>query len=162
MGYAIGGLSVGEPHEDMYAMCEEVCAILPEDAPRYMMGVGTPVNILENIALGVDMFDCVMPTRNARNGHLFTSTGVLKLRNAKHKSSTEPVDANCDCYTCENFSRGYLAHLDKCNEILGSQLATIHNLRFYQKHMAGIRRAIEAGELDAFARGFYAAQAEEG
>ncbi len=126
------------------------------------MGVGTPADLLEGVRRGIDMFDCVMPTRNARNGHLFTSTGVLKLRNARHKTSTEPVDAHCDCYTCENFSRGYLAHLDKCNEILGSQLATIHNLRFYQKHMVGIRQAIKAGELDGFARGFYAAQAEEG
>ena len=124
-GNAIGGLSVGEPAEEMYKHAAGACAILPKDKPRYLMGVGTPANILENISLGVDMFDCVMPTRNARNGHLFTSTGVLKLRNAKHRVSTEPVDANCDCYTCEHFSRGYLAHLDKCNEILGSQLATI-------------------------------------
>ena len=161
-GYAVGGLSVGEPKDEMMAVLDGLAGHLPAEKPRYLMGVGTPADLLEGVRRGIDMFDCVMPTRNARNGHLFTSTGVLKLRNAKHKSSTEPVDANCDCYTCENFSRGYLAHLDKCNEILGSQLATIHNLRFYQKHMAGIRRAIEAGELDEFARGFYAAQAEEG
>ena len=161
-GYAVGGLSVGEPKDEMMAVLDGLAGHLPAEKPRYLMGVGTPADLLEGVRRGIDMFDCVMPTRNARNGHLFTSTGVLKLRNAKHKSSTETVDANCDCYTCENFSRGYLAHLDKCNEILGSQLATIHNLRFYQKHMAGIRRAIEAGELDEFARGFYAGQAEEG
>ena len=161
-GYAVGGLSVGEPKDEMMAVLDDLAGHLPAEKPRYLMGVGTPADLLEGVRRGIDMFDCVMPTRNARNGHLFTSTGVLKLRNAKHKSSTETVDANCDCYTCENFSRGYLAHLDKCNEILGSQLATIHNLLFYQKHMAGIRRAIEAGALDEFARGFYAAQAEEG
>ena len=161
-GYAVGGLSVGEPKDEMMAVLDGLAGHLPAEKPRYLMGVGTPADLLEGVRRGIDMFDCVMPTRNARNGHLFTSTGVLKLRNAKHKSSTETVDANCDCYTCENFSRGYLAHLDKCNEILGSQLATIHNLRFYQKHMAGIRRAIEAGELDEFASAFYAALAEEG
>ena len=161
-GYAVGGLSVGEPKDEMMAVLDGLAEHLPAEKPRYLMGVGTPADLLEGVRRGIDMFDCVMPTRNARNGHLFTSSGVLKLRNARHKTSTEPVDAHCDCYTCENFSRGYLAHLDKCNEILGSQLATIHNLRFYQKHMAGIRQAIEAGELDEFARGFYAAQAEEG
>ena len=161
-GYALGGLSVGEPKDEMMAVLDGLAEHLPAEKPRYLMGVGTPTDLLEGVRRGIDMFDCVMPTRNARNGHLFTSTGVLKLRNARHKTSTEPVDAHCDCYTCENFSRGYLAHLDKCNEILGSQLATIHNLRFYQKHMAGIRQAIEADELDEFARGFYAAQAEEG
>jgi queuine tRNA-ribosyltransferase len=161
-GYAVGGLSVGEPKGEMMAVLDGLAEHLPAEKPRYLMGVGTPADLLEGARRGIDMFDCVMPTRNARNGHLFTSTGVLKLRNAKHKTSTEPVDANCDCYTCENFSRGYLAHLDKCNEILGAQLATIHNLRFYQKHMAGIRQAIEAGDLDEFARRFYASQAEEG
>ena len=161
-GYAVGGLSVGEPKDEMMAVLDGLAEHLPAEKPRYLMGVGTPSDLLEGVRRGIDMFDCVMPTRNARNGHLFTSTGVLKLRNARHKSSTEPVDADCDCYTCENFSRGYLAHLDKCNEILGSQLATIHNLRFYQKHMAGIRQAIEVGELDEFARKFHAAQAGEG
>ena len=108
------------------------------------------------------MFDCVMPTRNARNGHLFTSTGIVKLRNARHKTSVEPLDRDCDCYTCQNFSRAYLAHLDKCNEILGSQLATIHNLRYYQRHMASIRSAIEAGTLDDYANDFYARLESEG
>ena len=160
-GYAIGGLSVGEPKGEMMSVLDALASLLPAESPRYLMGVGTPADLLEGVLRGVDMFDCVMPTRNARNGHLFTSTGVLKLRNAKHKASTEPVDAECDCYTCSNFSRAYLAHLDKCNEILGSQLATIHNLRFYQRHMAGIRAAIEAGELDRFAEDFYARQGVE-
>ncbi|MDG2037585.1 MAG: tRNA guanosine(34) transglycosylase Tgt [Luminiphilus sp.] len=160
-GYAIGGLSVGEPKGEMMSVLNALAGLLPAESPRYLMGVGTPADLLEGVLRGVDMFDCVMPTRNARNGHLFTSTGVLKLRNAKHKASTEPVDAECDCYTCSNFSRAYLAHLDKCNEILGSQLATIHNLRFYQRHMAGIRAAIEAGELDRFAEDFYARQGVE-
>ena len=160
-GYAIGGLSVGEPKGEMMSVLDTLAGLLPAESPRYLMGVGTPADLLEGVLRGVDMFDCVMPTRNARNGHLFTSTGVLKLRNAKHKASTEPVDAECDCYTCSNFSRAYLAHLDKCNEILGSQLATIHNLRFYQRHMAGIRAAIEAGELDRFAEDFYARQGVE-
>ena len=158
-GYAVGGLSVGEPKDEMMAVLDGLAEHLPAEKPRYLMGVGTPADLLEGVRRGIDMFDCVMPTRNARNGHLFTNTGVLKLRNARYKTSTEPVDENCDCYTCENFSRGYLAHLHKCNEILGAQLATIHNLRFYQKHMAGIRQAIEEGELDEFAQWFYAAQA---
>ncbi|MGA0432463.1 MAG: tRNA guanosine(34) transglycosylase Tgt [Luminiphilus sp.] len=159
-GYAIGGLSVGEPKSEMMKVLDGLASHLPAEAPRYLMGVGTPADLLEGVLRGVDMFDCVMPTRNARNGHLFTSAGVIKLRNARHKTSTEPLDPTCDCYTCQHFSRGYLAHLDKCNEILGSQLATIHNLRFYQRHMAGIRQAIEAGTLDAFATSFYAQQAE--
>jgi queuine tRNA-ribosyltransferase len=161
-GYAVGGLSVGEPKGEMMTVLDGLADQLPAEKPRYLMGVGTPADLLEGVRRGIDMFDCVMPTRNARNGHLFTSTGVLKLRNAKYKSSTEPVDASCDCYTCEHFSRGYLAHLDKCNEILGSQLATIHNLRFYQRHMSQIRQAIEAGELEEFARTFYATQGEAG
>ena len=159
-GYAVGGLSVGEPKGEMMSVLDSLADRLPSEKPRYLMGVGTPADLLEGVRRGIDMFDCVMPTRNARNGHLFTSTGVLKLRNAKHRVSTEPVDANCDCYTCEHFSRGYLAHLDKCNEILGSQLATIHNLRFYQRHMLQIRQAIEAGELEEFTRAFYATQGE--
>ena len=159
-GYAIGGLSVGEPKSEMMKVLDGLASHMPVEAPRYLMGVGTPADLLEGVRRGVDMFDCVMPTRNARNGHLFTSVGVIKLRNARHKTSTEPLDPTCDCYTCQRFSRGYLAHLDKCNEILGSQLATIHNLRFYQRHMAGIRQAIEAGTLDAFATSFYAQQAE--
>ncbi len=157
-GYAIGGLSVGEPKDEMMHVLDVTADHLPGDKPRYLMGVGTPADLLESVRRGVDMFDCVMPTRNARNGHLFTSTGVIKLKNARHKTSTAPIDANCDCYSCQNFSRAYLHHLTKCNEMLGSQLATIHNLRYYQTHMAGIRQAIEAGELDQFAVAFYSAQ----
>ncbi len=158
-GYAIGGLSVGEPKEDMMHVLDVTADHLPAHKPRYLMGVGTPGDLLESVRRGIDMFDCVMPTRNARNGHLFTSTGVIKLKNARHKTSTAPVDANCDCYTCENFSRAYLHHLTKCNEMLGSQLATIHNLRYYQTHMAGIRLAIENDEFDQFAAAFYSTQA---
>ena len=159
-GYAIGGLSVGEPKNEMMKVLDGLAPQLPAEAPRYLMGVGTPADLLEGVRRGIDMFDCVMPTRNARNGHLFTSAGVIKLRNARHKASTEPLDPTCDCYTCQHFSRGYLAHLDRCNEILGAQLATIHNLRFYQRHMTGIREAIEAGDLEGFAHAFYAQQAE--
>lgn len=159
-GYAIGGLSVGEPKEDMIAVLEALQYSLPAHKPRYLMGVGTPSDLLQGVLRGVDMFDCVMPTRNARNGFIFTSRGVLKLRNARHKTSTLPLDEHCDCYTCQNFSRAYLHHLDKCNEILGSQLNTLHNLRYYQNHMAGIRAAIEQGRLAEFAADFYAGQAE--
>ncbi|MDG1066528.1 MAG: tRNA guanosine(34) transglycosylase Tgt [Luminiphilus sp.] len=157
-GYAIGGLSVGEPKEDMLRVLDGVASQLPAEKPRYLMGVGTPADLLEGVMRGVDMFDCVMPTRNARNGHLFTHQGAIKLRNARHKDSTEPVDRSCDCYTCQNFTRAYLHHLDKCNEILGSQLNTIHNLRFYQKHMADIRQAIGEGRLSEFADDFYRRQ----
>ena len=158
-GYAIGGLSVGEPKEDMMAVLEAMQPILPGDKPRYLMGVGTPSDLLEGVRRGVDMFDCVMPTRNARNGNIFTSRGQLKLRNARHKTSILPLDEECDCHTCQNFSRAYLHHLDKCNEILGSQLNTIHNLHFYQRHMAGIRAAIESAQLEEFAAQFYVQQA---
>jgi queuine tRNA-ribosyltransferase len=157
-GYAIGGLSVGEPKEEMISVLDAIGDALPRLQPRYLMGVGTPADLLESVRRGIDMFDCVMPTRNARNGHLFTSKGPIKLRNARHKTSTQPVDENCDCYTCKHFTRAYLHHLDKCNEILASQLCTIHNLRYYQNHMAGIRSAIAAGELDSFASEFYEQQ----
>ena len=160
-GYAIGGLSVGEPKEDMLNVLDHLAHAMPADKPRYLMGVGKPEDILEAVRRGVDMFDCVMPTRNARNGHLFTSGGVVKIRNSRHKHSTAPLDENCDCYTCENFSRAYLHHLDRCKEILGAQLNTIHNLRFYQTHMAGIRSAIETNSLDAFADQFYQSQQRE-
>jgi queuine tRNA-ribosyltransferase len=157
-GYAIGGLSVGEPREDMLAVLDCTSPQLPVAAPRYLMGVGTPGDILDAVMRGIDMFDCVMPTRNARNGHLFTSRGVLKVRNAAHRFSTEPVDPECGCYTCRNFTRAYLHHLDKCNEMLGSQLNTIHNLHYYQTHMAGIREAIEQGRLAEFARQYHTYQ----
>jgi queuine tRNA-ribosyltransferase len=155
-GYAIGGLSVGEPKDEMIKVLDHLAYKMPEDKPRYLMGVGKPEDLVEGVRRGVDMFDCVMPTRNARNGHLFTDTGVVKLRNASNKTDTRPLDETCDCYTCQNFSRAYLHHLDKCHEILGSQLNTIHNLRYYQRLMAGLREAIEQGKLDAFVTEFYA------
>ena len=157
-GYAIGGLSVGEPKEDMRRVLDTLGPLLPTDRPRYLMGVGTPLDLLEAVARGVDMFDCVMPTRNARNGYLFSSRGVVKLRNAANKRSEQPIDENCSCYTCRNFSRAYLHHLDKCNEILGSQLNTIHNLHFYQHFMAQMRGAIAAGEFAAFYQQSYRSQ----
>ncbi|MCH8497251.1 MAG: tRNA guanosine(34) transglycosylase Tgt [Marinobacter sp.] len=155
-GYAIGGLSVGEPKEDMIRILDTLPPLMPEDRPRYLMGVGRPEDLVEAVRRGVDMFDCVMPTRNARNGHLFTSTGVIKIRNARHRHDTGPLDDTCDCYTCQNFSRGYLHHLDRCGEMLGAQLNTIHNLRYYQNLMAGLRGAIEAGTLCNFVEDFYA------
>ncbi|MEQ5833497.1 tRNA guanosine(34) transglycosylase Tgt [Marinobacter sp. NFXS9] len=155
-GYAIGGLSVGEPKEDMIRILDFLPPKMPADKPRYLMGVGKPEDIVEAVRRGVDMFDCVMPTRNARNGHLFTSEGVIKIRNARHRNDTGPLDADCDCYTCQHFSRGYLHHLDRCGEMLGSQLNTVHNLRYYQNLMAGLRGAIEAGTLSDFIHQFYA------
>jgi len=158
-GYAIGGLSVGEPKDDMVRILDHLTDTMPADRPRYLMGVGKPADLVEGVRRGIDMFDCVMPTRNARNGHLFTSTGVIKIRNARHRHDTGPLDKDCDCYTCANFSRGYLHHLEKCGEMLSAQLNTIHNLRYYQTLMAGLRDAIAEGELDAFADKFYRKQA---
>lgn len=155
-GYAIGGLSVGEPKEDMIRVLDHTAHKIPENKPRYLMGVGKPEDIVEGVRRGIDMFDCVMPTRNARNGHLFVTEGVIKIRNAKHKTDTRPLDENCDCYTCKNYSRSYLHHLDKCNEILGARLNTIHNLRYYQRVMEGLRNAIANNELDEFVAEFYA------
>ena len=159
-GYAIGGLSVGEPKEDMVRILEHLGDKMPADKPRYLMGVGKPADLVEAVLRGIDMFDCVMPTRNARNGHLFTSTGVIKIRNAVHRGDTAPLDKNCDCYTCQNFSRGYLHHLDKCGEILGAQLNTIHNLRYYQNLMSGLRDAIENDCLEQFVDDFYQQQGQ--
>jgi queuine tRNA-ribosyltransferase len=144
-GYAIGGLSVGESKEEMAAVLEGVMPQMPADRPRYLMGVGTPADLVAAVALGVDMFDCVMPTRNARNGYLFTSRGVLKIRNAQHRDSAAPLDPECNCYTCRGFTRAYLHHLDRCGEILGSVLMTIHNLHYYQTLMRRLREAIEMG-----------------
>ena len=158
-GFAIGGLSVGEPKDDMLRVLDHLADTMPADKPRYLMGVGKPADLVEGVRRGIDMFDCVMPTRNARNGHLFTSTGVIKIRNARHRHDTATLDAECDCYTCTNFSRAYLHHLEKCGEMLSSQLNTIHNLRFYQSLMAGLRNAIAEGQLDAFADEFYRKQA---
>lgn len=157
-GYAIGGLSVGEPKEDMLRILENLTPQMPKHKPRYLMGVGKPGDIVEAVRRGVDMFDCVMPTRNARNGHLFTSEGVVKLRNAKYREDTGPLDPRCDCYTCKNFSRAYLHHLDKCNEMLGAQLNTIHNLRYYQRIMADMRSALSENRFDEFLGEFYGRQ----
>ncbi|NQZ92764.1 MAG: tRNA guanosine(34) transglycosylase Tgt [Moritella sp.] len=160
-GYAVGGLAVGEPKEDMHRILEHTCPQLPEDKPRYLMGVGKPEDLIEGVRRGVDMFDCVMPTRNARNGHLFTSEGVIKIRNAKHKTDTSTLDPECDCYTCKNYSRSYLNHLDKCNEILGARLNTMHNLRYYQNLMQGIRDAIDSDTFEQFVTDFYTKQGRE-
>jgi queuine tRNA-ribosyltransferase len=154
-GYAIGGLSVGEPKEDMIRVLDYTTPQLPIDKPRYLMGVGRPEDIVESVRRGVDMFDCVLPTRNARNGHLFTRYGEVKIRNARYRDDTEPLDASCQCYTCRNYSRAYLRHLDQTGEILGSRLNTIHNLYYYQELMRGLRDAIENARLAAFIDAFY-------
>ncbi|HWI13457.1 MAG TPA: tRNA guanosine(34) transglycosylase Tgt [Burkholderiales bacterium] len=144
-GYAIGGLSVGEPKEDMLRILRHTAPQLPPSQPRYLMGVGTPADIVAAVAAGIDMFDCVLPTRNARNGWLYTSEGIVKLRNARYRNDMGPLDPACDCYTCANFSRAYLHHLQRVNEILGSRLNTLHNLTYYQRLMRRIREAIAAG-----------------
>jgi len=155
-GYAIGGLSVGEPKEEMIKVLDHLKSRMPENHPRYLMGVGTPEDIVEAVRRGIDMFDCVMPTRNARNGFLFTSKGMVRIRNAKYTDDIGPVDDECECYTCKNYSRSYLRHLDKTKEILGARLNTIHNLHYYQHVMAGLRDAIAKGALDEFVAEFYA------
>jgi len=148
-GFAVGGLAVGEPEEDRLRVLEGLTPHMPADKPRYLMGVGRPQDIVAAVLRGIDMFDCVMPTRHARNGHLFTSGGVVNIRNAAHQSDTGPLDPACACYTCRNFSRAYLRHLDRCNEILGARLNTIHNLHYYLELMRRLRAGIEAGSLDA-------------
>ena len=156
-GYAIGGLAVGEPEAERNHALDFTVPLLPAEKPRYLMGVGRPEDIVEAVRRGIDMFDCVMPTRNARNGFLFTAEGTLRIRNAKYATDTGVIEEGCDCYACSNgFSRAYLRHLDRCNEILGSQLATMHNLRYYQRLMAGLRQAIADRALEAFVAGFYA------
>ncbi len=155
-GYAIGGLSVGEPEPERIEVLDYLAPRMPQDRPRYLMGVGRPEDIVEGVLRGVDMFDCVMPTRNARNGYLFTRYGTLKLRNSRFAKDTRPVDERCQCYTCRNYSRAYLKHLDRCNEILGARLNTIHNLHYYQDLMRDIRAALEADRLPEFVREFYA------
>ena len=154
-GYAIGGLAVGESKDVMYEALSYIPDLLPQDKPRYLMGVGRPEDIIEGVLNGIDMFDCVMPTRNARNAHLFTSEGVVRIRNAKYANDTSPLDPNCDCYTCRNFSKAYLHHLDKCGEILGAHLNTVHNLYYYQKLMQNIRQAIAEDRLIEFVREYY-------
>jgi len=153
-GYAIGGLSVGEPKEDLLRILVYTAPQLPRDRPRYLMGVGTPEDLLDGIAAGIDMFDCVMPTRNARNGWLFTRFGDLKLRNARYRNDLEPVEPGCSCATCRQFSRAYLHHLQRVNEILGARLNTVHNLHFYLGLMREARAAIEAGRFETFRRDF--------
>ena len=155
-GYAVGGLSVGEPQEKMLEILAGITSQLPIDKPRYLMGVGTPEDIVGSVCRGVDMFDCVMPTRNARNGHLFTTRGSVRLRNAVNKDSLEPIDRECSCYTCQNYTRAYLHHLDKTNEILGARLNTIHNLYYYHSLMQDLRTAISAHSLNDFVSDFYA------
>lgn len=153
-GYAIGGLSVGEPKDDMLRILTHTAPQLPQDKPRYLMGVGTPEDLVAAVSRGMDMFDCVMPTRNARNGWLFTRFGDIKLKNACHKTDTGPLDADCTCYTCRNFSRAYLHHLHRVGEILGARLNTIHNLHYYQELMTGMRAAIEQGNFASFVEEF--------
>jgi queuine tRNA-ribosyltransferase len=149
-GYAIGGLSVGEPKPDMLRILRHTAPRLPADRPRYLMGVGTPSDIVAAVAAGIDMFDCVLPTRNARNGWLYTRHGVIKLRNARYRDDLTPLDPDCGCYTCCNFTRAYLHHLQRVNEMLGARLNTLHNLHYYQELMAGLRVAIAEGRLGAF------------
>jgi queuine tRNA-ribosyltransferase len=158
-GYAIGGLSVGEPKADMMRVLDHVAPRLPANAPRYLMGVGRPEDLVEGVARGVDMFDCVMPTRNARNGWLFTRFGDVKIRNAKHRDDPRPLDPTCACHACRHFSRAYLHHLNRVDEILGAHLSTIHNLHFYLELMHGMREAIEAGRFEAWRAAFAADRA---
>ena len=165
-GYAIGGLSVGEPKDEMMDVLDYLPDDMPADKPRYLMGVGKPEDLVEGVRRGVDMFDCVMPTRNARNGHYFVTgdannAGVVRIRNSQYREDIGSLDPECDCYTCQNFSRAYLYHLNKCKEMLGAQLATIHNLRYYQRLMAGIRQAIEEDTFDAFVSEFYSKRGQD-
>jgi queuine tRNA-ribosyltransferase len=164
-GYAIGGLSVGEPKADMLRILRHTAPQLPDDRPRYLMGVGTPQDIVDAVQAGIDLFDCVLPTRNARNGWLFTRNGTIKLRNSRYRTDLEAVDERCSCYTCRHFTRAYLHHLQRVNEMLGSRLNTLHNLHYYQELMGGLRQAIAAGRLSEFAaaarEGFAGAASEE-
>ncbi len=159
-GYAVGGLAVGEPEVERNAMLEHTCPQLPADRPRYLMGVGRPEDLVESVARGIDMFDCVMPTRNARNGHYFTSFGTVRIRNAKYERDLRPIEEGCGCLACAGgFTRSYLRHLDRCNEMLAPMLGTLHNLWYYQTLMADIRAAIEAGRFADFRAAFHAARA---
>jgi queuine tRNA-ribosyltransferase len=158
-GYAIGGVSVGEPKQEMLRIMAHTPQRLPADKPRYLMGVGTPEDLVEGVACGVDMFDCVMPTRNARNGHLFTRFGDLRIRNARYKDDEQPIDETCACYACRGFSRAYLHHLDRCGEMLAPMLMSVHNLHFYVGLMEQVRRALEAKQFSAWRREFAAARA---
>ena len=161
-GYAIGGLSVGEPKAERERILDALLPQMPTDRPRYLMGVGTPADIVAAVCCGIDMFDCVLPSRNARNGHLFTRAGVIRIRNSRYRDDTRPLDGQCGCYTCRNYSRAYLRHLDKCGEILGARLNTVHNLYYYQELMRGLRAAIGVGRLTGFVSDFRAQQAQNG
>jgi len=160
-GMAIGGLSVGEPKEEMARILAHTTPRMPQNKPRYLMGVGTPEDLVHGVQTGIDMFDCVMPTRNARNGHLFTRFGDIKIKNAQHKHDPRPLDESCECYTCQNFSRAYLHHLHRIGEILGSQLNTIHNLHYYQVLMRELREAIDAGRLSEAVERFHAGRRDQ-
>ena len=159
-GYAIGGLSVGETSMERNGVLDNIAYKMPSDKPRYLMGVGTPEDIVEAVIRGVDMFDCVIPTRNARTGFLYTNNGILKLRNSRYKDDMKPIEEGCQCYTCKNFTRSYLKHLDNCKEILGLRLNTIHNLYYYHSLMERIRESIRANKFDDFVKAFYAARNE--
>lgn len=160
-GYAIGGLSVGEPKEDMLRILAHTAPQMPKGKPRYLMGVGTPEDLVDAVSYGIDMFDCVMPTRNARNGWLFTQYGDVKIKNASYKTDTRPLDDECECYTCQHFSRAYLHHLHRIGEILGARLNTIHNLHYYQVLMQGMRAAIEENRFETFKAEFARKRAEK-
>ena len=155
-GLAVGGLAVGESEEERLRVLEGLVPHMPADRPRYLMGVGRPEDIVAAVLRGIDLFDCVIPTRHARNGHLFTASGVINIRNSIYQQDLAPIDAACTCYTCRNYTRSYLRHLDRCNEILGSRLNTIHNLHFYLGLMRALRAALAAGQLESWARGFLA------
>ena len=157
-GYALGGLSVGEPPAERIQVLDQIVSRMPADRPRYLMGVGLPEDIVESVLRGIDMFDCVLPTRNARNGHLFVSSGVVRIRNSRYRDDPRPLDEACSCYTCRNYSRAYLHHLDRCGEILGARLNTWHNLHYYLELMRGLRQAIRERRINEFAGNFYAAR----
>ncbi|OOG22278.1 tRNA guanosine(34) transglycosylase Tgt [Thioalkalivibrio denitrificans] len=159
-GYAIGGLSVGEGMEERHRVLDALMPLMPRERPRYLMGVGKPEDIVEAVRRGVDMFDCVIPTRNARNGFLYTREGVMRIRNSRYRDDTGPVDPSCGCYTCRNYSRAYLKHLEKCNEILGARLSTVHNLHYYLSLMGEMREAIASGGFDDWVAGFYALRSQ--
>ena len=159
-GYAVGGLAVGETNTERNRVLDSLSTVLPEDKPRYLMGIGQPSDLVEAVGYGIDMFDCVLPTRNARNGFLYTRNGLLRLRHARYRDDLNPIDADCRCYTCQNFSRAYLRHLDSCNEILGNILNTVHNLYYFQELMKNIREAIQNGQFSRFAQDFYRLQKE--
>ncbi|MGH8624664.1 MAG: tRNA guanosine(34) transglycosylase Tgt [Gammaproteobacteria bacterium] len=159
-GYAVGGLSVGEPKEQMFSILAHTVQWLPDEKPRYLMGVGKPEDIVEAVGLGADMFDCVLPTRNARNGHLFSSQGLVRIRNNRYKRDQRPIDEACGCYTCRHYTRAYLHHLDKAREILGARLNTLHNVYYYQQLMQGLRNAIMSRSLSGFTKRFYQSRSQ--